>query len=292
MAVLAECPVCHRKQSIKNKKCACGIDLDKQKEQKKIRFHVVGRIDGKQKWWSLSSFEGADPCSFEDAKDVEAKLRVAKKEGKLEIFEVRKETTITFRELTSWYLDLVSIKKLTSYDRIQILVGNFNKEFGDKTVSSTKPLDLENYQDLREQQGARAATIDMEINRVGSMIRKAFDNDKVNGDALKAFKRVKRKLKKGSNARKRLLSPKEYLRLLDSSPSHLKPILTVAYNTGMRKGELRKLQWRHVDKKAGFLRLSADITKTEEPRDIPINHRVKTALDALPRSISHEFVFT
>ena len=229
---------------------------------------------------------------MEDAKDVEAKLRVAKKEGKLEVFEIRKETTITFKELTSWYLDLVSIKKLASYDRVEILIDNFNKEFGDKPVSSIKPVDLENYQDLREQQGAKPATIDMEISRISSMIRKAFDNDKINGDALKAFKRVKRKLKKGSNARKRLLSPQEYLKLLDASPSHLRPILILAYSTGMRMGELRKLQWRHVDKKEMFLRLTRDITKTEEPRDIPINHHVKAILDTLPRAINHDFVFT
>ncbi len=28
MAILAECPICHRKQSIKNKKCSCGVDMD------------------------------------------------------------------------------------------------------------------------------------------------------------------------------------------------------------------------------------------------------------------------
>jgi hypothetical protein len=237
MAILAECPRCHSKQSIKNKICVkCDINMDGQKEQKKVRYHIVGRIDGKQRWWSLASFESVDPYNLEDAKDVEAQLRVAKREGKLEVFEVRKETTITFKELATWYLDLVSIKKLISYDRVKGLIENFNKHLGDKPVSSIKPVDLENYQDLREEQGAKPATIDMEISRVSSMIRKAFDNDKINGDALKAFKRVKKKLKKGSNARKRLLSPKEYLKLLDPSPPHLKPILTVAYNTGMRKG--------------------------------------------------------
>jgi len=293
MAILAECPRCHRKQSIRNKKCKkCDVDLDTQKEQKKVRYHVVGRIDGKQRWWSLSSFENVDPFSLDDAKDVEAQLRVSKREGKLDVFEVRKETTITFKELATWYLGLVSIKKLTSYDRVKGLIENFNKEFGDKPVSSIKPVDLENYQDLREEQGANPATIDMEISRASSMIRIAFDNDKINGDALKAFKRVKRKLKKGSNARKRLLSPEEYLKLLPPSPAHLKPILTVAYNTGMRKGELRKLQWRHVDKKKMSLRLTGDITKTGEPRDIPINHHVKGVLDSLPRAINHDFVFT
>jgi integrase len=132
----------------------------------------------------------------------------------------------------------------------------------------------------------------MEVDRVGSMIKKAWENDLVGGHTLKVFSKVKRKLKKGSNARKRLISPEEYLKLLAPSPPHLKPILTVAYNTGMRKGELRKLQWRHVDKNGMFLKLTADITKTGEPRDIPINHHVKAVLDTLPRAINHDYVFT
>ena len=292
MSILAECPICHKKQSIRNKKCKCGIDLDKQKEAKKVRYLVVGRIEGKQKWWSLSSFEGVDPFSLQDAKDVEAKLRVAKKENKLDIFEVRKETTITFKELSDWYLDLKGIKKLASYSRIQTLIGNFNKNFGPMCVKSIKLVDLENYQDYREEQGAKPATIQMETDRVGSMVRKAFNNDKISGDALKGFNTLGRVLKKGSNARKRVLNPQEYSKLLEKSANHLKPILITAYNTGMRRGELLKLQWGHVDKKNMFLRLTEDITKTGEPRDIPVNHHVKAVLDTLPRAIHHNFVFT
>ena len=31
MAILAECPICHEKQSVKRKVCKCGEDLDKAK---------------------------------------------------------------------------------------------------------------------------------------------------------------------------------------------------------------------------------------------------------------------
>lgn len=74
--------------------------------------------------------------------------------------------------------------------------------------------------------------------------------------------------------------------------SHFKPVLIVAYHTGMRSGELQKLQWNHVDRKEMFIRLPKEITKTEKSRNIPINHHVKTVLDNLPRSISHDLVFT
>ncbi len=32
MAVLAECPMCHKKQKVSNKLCYCGADLDKIKK--------------------------------------------------------------------------------------------------------------------------------------------------------------------------------------------------------------------------------------------------------------------
>lgn len=38
MGVLAECPICRRKQSIKNKKCKCSENLVKSKKQNKVRY--------------------------------------------------------------------------------------------------------------------------------------------------------------------------------------------------------------------------------------------------------------
>jgi integrase len=103
---------------------------------------------------------------------------------------------------------------------------------------------------------------------------------------------VKNELASGDNARERTIRFEEYLSLLDCASPHFKPVLTVAYNTGMRSGELQKLQWSHIDRKNMFIRLPKEITKKKRARNIPINHHVKTVLDNLPRSIKHEFVFT
>jgi integrase len=88
------------------------------------------------------------------------------------------------------------------------------------------------------------------------------------------------------------LTFEEYLRLIARCPAHLKPIVTTAYYTGMRKGELLKLKWSHIDRKAGFIRLPAEIVKERRDKNIPINEHVKEILDSVLRSISHGFVFT
>jgi len=58
------------------------------------------------------------------------------------------------------------------------------------------------------------------------------------------------------NSRSRYLEPDEMIHLFDvleKSPSYLRNIIKGAIFTGLRKGDLLKLQWRDIDKGKGFL---------------------------------------
>lgn len=84
----------------------------------------------------------------------------------------------------------------------------------------------------------------------------------------------------------------EYNKILEKAAPHLGPVVITAMNTGMRQGELRKLKWSYVDRKKGFIRLPAKITKTQQARVILINHHVEAVLAGLVRSMVHDYVFT
>lgn len=288
MAILAECPRCHKRQAIKNKICTCGDDLDKEKRRKKVRFWIVYRLPngGKQRWEPVG-------LSIEEAKDAMGKRRAQKVENP-GILEKASADKWTFVKLSEWYLDLDQIKKLKSFDRVKGALKNFNQVFGARMVSTLKPLDLEDYQEQREEEGLAAATIDMEVLYARAMVNKAFDNDKVGGRTLKAFRCIKKKLRRGDNARKRTLTIDEYLKLVEVAPAHLKAFLTVAFNTGMRLGEIRALQWAHIDRQKWVIRLPAELTKEKRAKVIPINHHVKRVLAELfrIRAIGHDFVLT
>ena len=81
MAILAECPICHKKQKVTNKKCwnektkrGCGADLDKAKRSRRVRYWIQYRLpNGKQR----KEFVG---CSIEEARDADGKRRVQKRE--------------------------------------------------------------------------------------------------------------------------------------------------------------------------------------------------------------------
>ncbi|MDD3582132.1 MAG: site-specific integrase [Desulfobacca sp.] len=284
MAILAECPWCHKKQSIRNRTCTCGNDLMAAKRTKKVRYWVSYRLPGGKQRREPVSF------SIEEARAAEGKRKAQKYENPSILEKVPAER-MTYDELAAWYLNLPSVKAKKSVFRDRQCLQNFCDMFGSRIVSTLKPMDLEQYQQTRAEAGRAAATIDMELSIAKTMINRAFDNDLVNGSTVKAFRRVRRKLKKAANARRRTLSLAEYVRLLQTAPPHLKAILTVAYNTGMRVGELRTLQWQHVDREAGLIRLTADMTKEGRSKIVPINHHVKRVLEELPRVTHHDYVF-
>lgn len=284
MSILIECPTCHKKHAAKNKSCDCGQDLDKAKRSKKVRYWISYRMPGgKQR----REFVGN---SIEQARDADGKRRGQKREGR--IFEMLPDAKLTFKQIAKWYLELSSVNKLASYQRITIALTNFNEVFGSRVAGTILPIDLEEFQAKRTQDGLAQSTIDVELNIVRGMVSKAFDNDKLDGRTLKAFRRVKNLTRRGGNARKRIVTIQEYLQLLAVAPKHFRNMLVVAMNSGMRPGELRRLQWAHVDRKAGFIRLPATFTKEKRERVIPVNHHLKAALEGQMRHLDHDRVFT
>jgi hypothetical protein len=56
-------------------------------------------------------------------------------------------------------------------------------------------------------------------------------NDLLNDRTVKAFRKLKRKLRRAANARRRTLSMEESVKLMNVAPAHLKTFLILAVNT-------------------------------------------------------------
>jgi integrase len=284
MAVLQECPICHRKQALRNKKCSCSHDLVKAKRSKKVRFWIQYRLPGgKQR----KEFVG---YSIEEARDADGKRRSQKRENR--IFDIKPEAKMTFEELKEWYLGLERVKALSSYWRIKISLNNFNSEFGNVLVRDIKLTQIENYQQRRLNQGMALATVDREVGEVKTMIYKAHNDGMVDDRIAMTLKRVKKLLRKNANARNNILPVDRFQKLLKHSPCHLIGILATAFYTGMRKGEILGLTWDKIDLQNCFLRLEASDTKDNEPRLIPICDELYKILTRQPKALHHDFVFT
>ncbi|MFV9690749.1 MAG: hypothetical protein ACNY01_07265 [Desulfobacteria bacterium] len=133
MAILAECPICHKKQATRNKMCSCGQNLDKAKRSRRVRYWIQYRLPhGKQR----KEFVG---CSIDEARDADGKRRLQKRENR--IFDILPEASMTFQELSDWYLGLEKVKATKSAWRIEGCLNNFKKRLGHVVVGKIKPVE-------------------------------------------------------------------------------------------------------------------------------------------------------
>jgi integrase len=80
------------------------------------------------------------------------------------------------------------------------------------------------------------------------------------------------------NVRKGFIEHEAYIQLLTALPEYLRPVVTMAYCTGMRRGEICSLRWENVDLLNRLIRLNAGETKNGEGRVIPMCDRLLDAL--------------
>ena len=206
------------------------------------------------------------------------------KEGKVpEIKKIKKD--VKFAELAQAY-KIWSKPQRASIDKAR-RVNQLVNVFGNYSLCDFSTRIVEEYQAKRLEYNM-PATVNRMLAILKHMFKKAVDWDMVNDDVLGKISKVK--LSPEHNTRLRFLTVEECRALINGCVPHLKPIVIVALNTGMRRGEILNLKWEQVDLKHGFILL--DITKNGERREIPINTTLEYLFNEMPHSIESIYVFT
>ena len=102
---------------------------------------------------------------------------------------------------------------------------------------------------------------------------------------------AKVKLLNKPNVRRVTIDEPTFARLHEAADPELRPIILVAYDTGMRKGEILNLRWSQLDLRVGSISLAAEDTKTNKARTVFLTARVVETLKAIPRRLGTEYVF-
>ena len=211
--------------------------------------------------------------SRKGAEKVIAKRKAEIAENKF--LDKRKEPDpISFYDFAKEYLQWAKAnKKPSSYRRTASLMRQLHKEFEKKNIHEITAWHIEKYKAKRKE-NVKPATVNRELALLKHMFTKAIEWGKVKESPAK-----KVKLLKGEVKRVRYLMPGEVQTLLSNCADHLKPIVTVAIHTGMRKGEILSLERDQVNFEQGIITLHD--TKNSERRDIPMNESVKSTLKAI-----------
>ncbi|MBP2677297.1 MAG: phage integrase family protein, partial [Deltaproteobacteria bacterium] len=110
----------------------------------------------------------------------------------------------------------------------------------------------------------------------------------VDDDTLRTVRKVK--MLKEPAGRLRYLAPEEVQRLLKECTNPLlRAIVTVAVNSGMRRGEILNLTWDNVDLRNGYLLVTQ--SKNGDRREVPINAAVREVLEGIVRRLDSTYVF-
>jgi integrase len=185
----------------------------------------------------------------------------------------------------SWPRDRTSIKALTGY-------------FGGRRVADITPADIEQYRAWRYATRSRRgrpltpATVNRELACLKRMFSVAMKGLIVlKGGLPRANPAAAVSLARELSERDRVLTPDEFCRVSQEAPAWLRPMLLIAYHTGMREGEVRSLRWEQIDLKRGTVRLKSSETKTDAPRTIPLNPTLTMLLKDATRYVGCPYVF-
>jgi integrase len=229
-------------------------------------------------------------------KDAETLLHERKADvGRGKQPEIKKKIpNVTFKELSVEYLQWA--KRQRSFKQKETLVKQLVTIFGAYPLRAFNSRLLEQYQTermeksnkrVKYQVGNKPGTINRHVATIKAMFTKAIEWELVEEELLKKVRKVK--LLEENNRRLRYLSREECQKLLCECAKHLKPIVIMALNTGMRRGEILSLKWDNVDLKHGFLLL--DKTKNGDRREIPINETLRATLTRIERRLDLPYVF-
>lgn len=215
------------------------------------------------------------------AENVLRKRKIEIAENKF--LDVKRQNKIRFEDFSSTYLELHSKPNKKSYRSDVERMKRLKSFFGGRYLYEIDSMFVEKYK-MERAKDVSPATVNRELALLKHMFSKAIEWNKAIDNPVKRVK-----LFKENNKRIRYLEKEEIVKLLKHCRGYLTPIVIIAINTGMRRGEILSLKWHDVDFKRDTIHIYN--TKNSENREMPINEIVKTALIRVRKHPNSPYVF-
>jgi len=198
-----------------------------------------------------------------------------------EIRRTKEREVKPFRHYAKEYLECWSKveKAASTYGRDQNSMKHLLAHFDRKLLSEISRRDVDAYVAGRKSTGAAAGTINREMSCLKNMLRKA-----VEWEYLKVSPATGVRQQREEVSEIIFLTEVELALVISECPLQLRTLVTVAANTGMRRGELFKLEWGDVDLDRTMVTVRK--TKNYETRHIPMNPVVRRALQEHPKRVA------
>ncbi|WP_154116383.1 site-specific integrase [Vibrio cincinnatiensis] len=276
-----------------------------------IKYYFYYRLKGKQRNYLIGSAEALTPAQARDVakekaglvakgEDVQASRHEAKKR------EMRKSLTLG-RYLEEHYKAYLVAMNPNSARKAYLCIANSFKHLAHKPLDEITAWDIQQWISERRKLGRAPATITYAVNRLRAAFNRAVEWEFIDSHNLAKVKVIHQ-----DNTRVRYLSKEEEKVLLAALTSrdarlreslastaqagryvdYLEPLIVMAMNTGLRRGELLTLRWEHISLPNRYLTICSENAKSKKRRTVPLNDTVFHLLEAWRvQNPSADFVF-
>jgi len=203
--------------------------------------------------------------SSHSGKPSDAKRLLQSREGQIveNRFPGLKVMKIRFEDLAEDFLNDYKANDKKSLDRAELSVKHLKGYFEGMKAIDISTDKVKAYIIRRQEEGAENGTINRELTALKRMFNLAREMTPPKVSNVPFIPHLEE-----GPARQGYFEHNEYFALRKALPAYLKPVVSMAYNTGMRKEEILGLQWDQVDLMEGKITLKAEDTKTKESRVI------------------------
>lgn len=256
-----------------------GVKKYKKRDRELWRVNVrVKHPDG-----TWGRFKQAGIPTKEMATALERKVLAEAFEGRW--FERPADFSLTVAEAWTNYAPVS--KRHRSWQTEENISRVLIRHMGPQRVMDLTVKDVDQFRAKRFRETTRSkkapapATVDREVELLKRILNYAAECGDIPHNPV-----GKAKLLRKPNVRRSVVNEQDFVSLLAAVDVRIRPVLIVAYETGMRKEEVLDLHWNQVDLRDGVIRLAPQDTKTEAPRYIVMTDRIKEVIRSLPRAVS------
>lgn len=288
----------------------------------KVTYYLFYRHAGKQVNYKIGAHGHITPAQARDLAKAKAgevangvDVQESKKHAKREALKAKDSTLESFLDKT--YLPWLQTRNAKTSDKTIKVIKTGFPNLLDWQLNTITAYEIEKWRSEKSKAKMKPATINSYVNPLKGAMSRAVEWDIIDTHDLHKVKALK-----VDNSRIRFLDKKEESslratltirdkRIKDERESgnkfrqqrkysllpelrdhnfadHLEPLVLLAMNTGMRKGELLNLRWENVDLVNNVITIKAANAKSGKARHIPLNKESKQTLVSWQRDTKEQ----
>jgi len=225
-------------------------------------------------WWVYLYRDGnrfqqsTGTSNRKQAERIEDKLKQELNDRRFQIVDA--DPAMTFGELAARFIASGSVRPHHLY-HLKFLLPYFS-DF--PVLRMTKSL-AEEFRKARHQMNPaiKDATVNRDLSVLRHILYWAVDEQLLAANPLARLKMVHER-----RIRRQILSLAEEAQLLDVAKGHLRAMVLIALDTGMRRGEITNERWEDIDFSQKILAVTHSKTPEGEMREIPLTERLNKFL--------------